>query len=147
VYLPGLRVTVTVEVPPVPTILPSLSTPLPSIATPCLKLAGLDMTRVTLPAFAVSAVVLNASLLGTAESFTVWAVPPVGAAAAGVLAGALELDAVLAGALLEVELEPPQPAINTVASATVAVIQPVRRDDRRGMSNLISVGRGTQTLL
>jgi hypothetical protein len=120
VYLPGLRVTVTVEVPPVPTILPSLSTPLPSIATPCLKLAGLDMTRVTLPAFAVSAVVLNASLLGTAESFTVWEVPPVGAAA-GVLAGALELDAVLAGALLEVELEPPQPPINTVASATAAV--------------------------
>jgi hypothetical protein len=71
VYLPGLSVTVTVEVSPVPTMGPSLSTPWPDTDTPCLNEAGLAITTVTLPALAVSVVVLKASLPGSADRWSV----------------------------------------------------------------------------
>src|SRR4051812_24185885 len=120
VYLPGLRVTVTVEVPPLFTVAPTLSTPPPLTPTPCAIGDGFAMVIVTEPAFAESVFVLKASWpLGSAEIFRF--------APAPLLAGVLELAAgvLVAGADVELALEelllppPPHPA-----SAMAAVAAP-----------------------
>src|SRR5450631_3531470 len=89
------------------------------------KVDGLDIDRVTVPAFAVSFLVLKASLPGTADRRTVS--PP--AAAAGEdevveLLGAeaaVELDGALLAELLLL-LEPPHPA---TTSTTPAINRPI----------------------
>src|SRR3954453_23655780 len=53
-YLPGFRVTVTVDLPPIWTVLPCLSTPLPSTAIAWGTGEGLSIVIVTLPPFALS---------------------------------------------------------------------------------------------
>ena len=100
--MPGLSVTVTVDVPPGWTTLPSLSTPLPSIAIAwgCALPEPLSSVSVTAPAFAVSVFLSNdRPLLSTACSFSP---PPVLPAAAPPDGDAVE---VVLGAAEGVELD------------------------------------------
>ena len=61
VYVPGLRLTVIFESPPLPTRGPWTFTPLPLIEMSCVIGAWFGMLRVTLPAEAVALPYWNAS--------------------------------------------------------------------------------------
>src|SRR3954453_11036851 len=75
VYLPGFRLTVTVDFPPWPTMAPLASTP-PLMATSCCSGDGFVIVIVTLPALAVSLFVLNFSSLLSARSDSCCPPPP-----------------------------------------------------------------------
>jgi hypothetical protein len=101
--------------------LPTVFTPLPLMATPCGTWEGLAMVIVTLPAFALRAVVLNLRApLGSAEIFR--PLLAAGVLVAGVLAAGAGVLAGVELALEELLLPPPpQPATARAAAAAPTV--------------------------
>jgi hypothetical protein len=136
VYLPGLSLTVTVEVPPGWTVWPSLSTPLPSIAIACGSESELPFASliVTVPALAVNVLFEKPRPPLSVASIASTVAPPLLVPVLPVLVVSAPLDCVLGLAPAELEpdvvelvsLDPPPHAASTrltAASAATSMLQ------------------------